>query len=175
MNLFLLKKRISNSQIIISINIIIAIIYVCITNISDTFLLYDYFTNFIISCNKQLYLFNTIGYIITLCLLGSSFFGLPMIILCNYVRIIQIFFTLKYLLDSLNNNIYIYLIELIIEFLITIILTNLALKISFSTTSITFFKNKTFRLKYVINMYLNNLIILFILTGASLWIRLYLL
>lgn len=174
MNLLLLKKRITNTQIIIITNIIIGILYVCLTNINDTFLLYDYFTNFIISCNKQLYLFNTIGYILTICLLGSSFLGLPMIILCNYARTIQIFFTLKYMLDHINNNIYIYIIELIIEFLITIILTSLALKISFSTTSITFFKNKTFRLKYILNMYLNNLIILLLLTGLSLWIRLYL-
>ena len=123
------------------------------------------------------YLLCTLMYIIIILVSATSFIGAPVIsigIIYRIICIISMLFKYRNSLLSFHNIFIIILPQIIIEFLITYILSFMSTYLSLQSFKLTFIQKDNFNVKYLFNYVLNYLVIIFLLIFTSALLKTYL-
>ena len=167
-------------NVFIAIISIISFLFIIVFNIYFNNNIGKYLFNIIFineSSNYYNYLYLSIGYILVTMILSTSYLGFPIVSWLVSFRIYLIINSFIYLFDT-NITIYILFVliipQLILEILITYLISLVSIKLSYESFYITFISRNNIKLKKTLNIILNFLIITLILLTISMLIKTYL-
>lgn len=177
MSFFIQKKHIYLHQYLF-LNMLFSIILIFIFAKSNIHSLNKIIYDIIFLQNKQLnsYLLCTFLYIIIILVSATSFLGAPVIsigIMYRLACIILLFFKYDKMIYSIYNIFIVIIPQIIIELLITYILSFMSTYLSLQCFKLTFIHKDNFDLKYLFNYVLNYLIIIFFLIFISALLKIY--